>query len=198
MRKTVDLLRELEALAASPVPKSVSIDINREDADTVVKACRKLSPTSIERLLTMNPDSMVFMSKAVLENPRTAFDILCHSFNFITRAGTTPAKPKNLPRLPTGMSKRNIIDFVLSLARNGVGSSAWRNIKKSQIKVTRSRLGQHLHIPVSNGTKYADVMAFRDALSQKYKIMLAHKTLLAGNGGVTVTDIVITSIKKKG
>lgn len=159
---TCTLNKSLRILASSPAGTPTHLSINKNDAQLIVKALDKLSSQNASDLLSHGENEMVFLAKAVLENPKTAYAVLKQNHAFILEARSTN---HSLGRLVKGLTKKQLLSKISTiLKRSGLPSS------KTTINITRVSLGQQVEIPIKVGTPYTTITMFRAELAKHYEI----------------------------
>ncbi len=185
------LASELRRIAASDKPTATHLSVSRVDASTVVKALSRLSPVNAEDLLSHGDKEMVFLAKAVLDNPKTAYAILKQNHRIILESAASRAKRKaTSPRLPKGLSKTTITEKVFNLLKKlGMATT------KKNVVVTRTVKGQRVQAGIKKSLPYSKILELKAALSKHYDVN-GQASLYDGPNGTVCVHFVITGLKK--
>lgn len=176
----------LRAFASSPEGTPTHLSLSKDNAKVVVKAVDRLSEENSADLLSHGEDEMVFLAKAVLDNPKTAYAIIKNNHALILEART--ASNVITSRLVRGLSEKALKAKLAKLCKVVKFPCTAKDIK-----IMRVHNGQSVAIPFKSGTPYNAVSALRAELSKCY--VIRGNVDLRGAGNDIAAHFVVTGVK---
>lgn len=180
------LNQSLREYASSPDGTPTHLLLSKENARLVVKAVDKLSEENSADLLSHGEDEMVFLARAVLDNPKTAYAIIKNNHSLILEARMTSSVTTG--RLQRGLSEKSLKQKLAKICK-----TANLPCSASNIKITRVHNGQSVAVPFKSGLPYNTISALRAELSKYY--IIRGNVDLRGAGDNLAAHFVIISVK---